>query len=74
MDHGQEELLLSELNDNILHKNRKIVCVSILFITTLLNNYGIKRMKNLERFTKNIGFLSTPPKPNAKSETTALFK
>ena len=28
----------------------------------------------MERFEKNIGLLSTPPKPNAKGETVTLFK
>jgi hypothetical protein len=74
MDHKQEEILLSELNDYLLSKNRKVVGTSILFIATLLNNYGIKRMKSLDQFSKNLEFLSASAKPVAKVETINLFK
>lgn len=40
----------------------------------MLNNYGIKRMKSLERFAKNLEYLSNSAKPVAKNETIHLFK
>lgn len=43
--------------------------ITLLFIAKLLNNYGIKRLKSLEKFYKNLEFLSIPPKPLSKTQT-----
>jgi hypothetical protein len=45
MDNKHEDVLLSELNDDLLHKNKKIIAISLLFIANLLHNYGLKRLK-----------------------------
>jgi hypothetical protein len=52
----------------------QIVATSLLFISNLLNNYGIKRMKNLEKFNKHLDLLSLPPKPTAKAQTIEFYK
>jgi len=43
--------------------------ITLLFIAKLLNNYGIKRLKSLEKFYKHLELLSIPPKPLAKAQT-----
>ena len=47
MDNKHEDILLAELNDNLLHRNKKITAISLLFLANLLHNYGIKRLKGL---------------------------
>lgn len=52
----------------------QIIGTSLLFIANLLNQYGIKRMKSLERFSKHLDLLSLPPKPTAKQQTIEFYK
>lgn len=39
------------------------------FLFNLLNHYGVKRLKGLERFSKHLEILAAPPKPMAKAQT-----
>lgn len=52
----------------------QIIGSSLLFISNLLNHYGVKRMKGLERFSKHLEILSVPAKPMAKPQTIEFFK
>lgn len=74
MDNKHEDTLLSELNDELLNKNPKVLAIALHIMTHLLNSYGVKRMKNFERFHKNLVTLSVPPKPLAKPQAIEFYK
>lgn len=73
MDH-YPQVLLNEINENILNKNPKISASVLVFLEKLLNNYGGKKLKGMEEFSKNFTLLSNSVRPTAKAQSIGLFK
>lgn len=73
MDH-YSQVLMNEVNENILNKNPKISASVLTFLEKLVNNYGAKKLKMLQQFSKNFTLFSASVRPIAKPQSIGLFK
>lgn len=74
MMENYQQILLNELNENLLNKNPKITASVITFLEKLLNNYGAKKLKQLDEFGKSFALLGNSVRPIAKQQSISLFK
>ena len=80
-DHASGEMLLAELNQYVLNKNpkvtfflSKVVAAALNVIRIFVNNYGPKKLANLQVFTKHFKILAENVRPVAKLPSAELFK
>lgn len=73
MDHYQQ-ILINELNDGLLNKNPKICACVFVFLEKLIHNYGARKLRQLEDFSKSFTLLSNAVKPVAKQQAANMFK
>ena len=52
----------------------QIVSNTFIFLEKLVNNYGIKKLSNLEQFEKHLIILADSVRPIAKKQSIVLFK
>jgi hypothetical protein len=57
-DHGNQEMILNELNDYLLNKNPKIIASTLYIIKSLVNGYGIKKLGSLDTFCKHFKLMA----------------